>query len=127
MNCYWVIKHFKGGEYLDLLFIDDARQVRRAAKKLGVSWDHSQAGVPRSNTITDTLVGSICDAIRACSVTAGLPACFWQYLGAHICLLRNVFIDDDGESAYYQRFAEHFAGLAIPPGALVWLHLAVSK
>ena len=91
MDCYWAIKHFKGCDYVDLLFSDDARQLRRAAKKLGISWDHSQAGVPRSNAIAEALVGSICDAIRACSITAGLPACFWQFLGAAICFLMEVF------------------------------------
>ena len=103
-DCYWAIKHFKGEEYVDMLFTDDARQLRRAAKKLDISWDHSQAGVPRSNAIAEALIGSVTDAIRACSVSASLPACFWSFLGACICFLRNVFVHDDGESAYHQRF-----------------------
>ena len=89
MDCYWAIKHFKGEEYVDMLFTDDARQLRRAAKKLGISCDHSQAGVPRSNAIAEALVGSVCDAIRACSVSVGLPDCFWQFIGSCICILRN--------------------------------------
>ena len=38
-----------------MLFTDDVRQLRRAAKKLGITWDHSQAGVPRSNAIAEAL------------------------------------------------------------------------
>ena len=63
VDCYWATKHCKGEEYVDMLFTDDARQLRRAANKLGITWDHSQAGVPRSNAIAEALVGSVCDAV----------------------------------------------------------------
>ena len=94
---------------------------------LGVGWDHAQPKTSKSNAIAEALVGSLCDAVRACNITAGLPACFWPITGPTVATLRNIWMHEDGESAHYQRFASWFIGLVIPVGALVWFRPSTSK
>ena len=126
-ECYWAIRHFKGTSFVDLLFSDDAKQFRRSTKLLGVPWEHAQPGQPKSNGIAEALVGSLNDAIRACCVTAGLPSCFWPFVGVTVAILRNAWRHEDGTSAHAERFAVEFAGRCITPGALVWFRPSVTK
>ena len=76
-DVYFAIKSFVGTAKIDLLYTDDADPLRRAARLLGVPWDRSQPGQPKNNSIAESHVGVSNDTIRACCVTAGLPACFW--------------------------------------------------
>ena len=126
-DSYWAIKHFQGTSKWDLLYTDKARQFRKSAAWLGVPWDCAPPGDPASNAFAEAHVGSVCGAIRACSITAGLPACFWPFIGACIVMLRNIWKHQDGVSAWTERFGEEFDGRAITPGALVWFRPSTVK
>ena len=112
-DTFWALQHFKGKAYCELLYSDDAKQIRKASRSLRIPWDHAQAGVSRTNAIAESLVGSQCDAIRALMVIAGLPACFWPFVGVAMVMFRNTSIHDDGASAWYERFGSHFEGLRV--------------
>ena len=126
-DCYWSLKHFKGESYVELLYTDDAPQYRRCSKMLGIPWDHSEPGQPRNNAIAEALGGSKQDAIRACSVTGGLPGCFWPFVGTAVTVLRNARKHEDGVSAHFERFGREFDGRCIAPGAMVWFRPAITK
>ena len=118
-DVYWALKHFKGLSQVDLLYSDDAPQFRRAARMLGIPWDHSQPGQPKSNSIAESLGGVSVDTIRACCVTAGLPACLWNFVGPTAAVSRNAWRHEDGVSAHFERFLEEFKGKPLAPGQLV--------
>ena len=126
-DIFWAIKHFTGSEKVNQYYSDSSKQIMRAVRTLGINHEHSQPGVSRSNGIIEALVGSLCDAVRAALVTAGLPGCFWPFAGPCIALLRNVWVHGDGTSAWFERFGETCEGLLIPFGALVWFRPSIIK
>lgn len=51
---------------------------------------------------------------------SGLPACWWPYAGPCYCFLRNVMLDENNESSYYEQRGVHFPGKVLPFGCLVY-------
>merc|ERR1712032_1685472 len=95
-DVYWAIKHFVGTSSVDLLYTDEAKQLKRSAKMLGIPWDHSEPGQPKNKSIAESLGGVSVDTIRACCVTGGLPASLWPFAGSTQAIHRNAWRREDG-------------------------------
>ena len=104
-DVYWASKHFVGTSSVDLLYTDEAKQLKRSARMLGIPWDHSEPGQPKNNSIAEALGGVSTSTIRACCVTAGFPACLWPFVGQTAAVHRNAW-QYDGTSAHFERFYE---------------------
>ena len=100
-DAYWAIKHFVGQLQVDLLYTDDAKEYKRSARMLGIPWDRSVPGQPKSNSIAESLVGVSTDTVRACCVTAGFPSCLWPFVGPTQAIQRNAWTHEDGVSAHF--------------------------
>ena len=99
----------------------------RAAKLLGIPWDHSEPGQPKNNSIAEAFGGVSVSTLRACCVTAGFLACFWSFVAPTAAVHRNAWVHEDGNSAHFERFREEFKGQSIVAGQLVWFRPAVTK
>ena len=115
---YTAMQHFIGTRRVKLCYTDGSGELDLACKKLGISHDLSDPGIPATNAIIERTVGDIKQGARTTLIRAGFPPCFWSRAAACYCFHSNCD-NPRGESAYFKTHGTDHAGLAIPFGARV--------
>ena len=87
----------------------------------------SLVGISQTNSIAEANNKSILSGTRKLLVQAGLPACWWTYAAPYYCFMKNVMLDLNNDSAYYDTFGCHFPGKLIPFGNIVHFVPAPTK
>ena len=103
---------------------DDAPELEKAPKDLGVLHDTGTPGRHNSNAYAEQAVRSVEEGARSLLEHAGLPWCLWQYAVQFYCLMCNI-AGRGGGSPWERRRKAPFSGLLIPFGSLAPMHGAV--
>jgi hypothetical protein len=112
------MQHFIGGRRVKLCYTDGSGELEFACKRLGISHDVSDPGIPATNAIIERAIGIIKQGARTTLIRAGFPPCFWSRAAACFCFHSNCD-NTRGESAYFKTHDVDHSGLAIPFGARV--------
>ena len=91
--------------------------IKKACRKLRIRLDTSLPGLPRNNSLIERCNQDVTNAARAALLTAGLPACFWEFAAPHVCMMDNTVGWD--KSPYALTHGTPFNGHRLPLGCLV--------
>jgi len=101
------------------LYADNAKELHKAAKKLGWGFPTATPGQPKTNGLAERTVRRVKEGGRANVIQGGFEPTWWPYACAHHCFARNIKVVD-GDSSYNKRHkAGHCKALQIPFGACV--------
>ena len=89
--------------------------------------DRSIPKLPKNNALIERCNQQVLRASRAALVTAGLPACFWEWAAPHACVMKNLKLLPDGESPYFKTHKEEFDGMRLPFGVRVRFYPSGTK
>jgi hypothetical protein len=101
-----------------LCYTDGSGELEHACKRLGISRDVSDPGIPATNRIIERTVGIVKQGARTTLIRAGFPSAFWSRAAACFCYQVNCD-GSRGESSYFRTHGIEHDGLAIPFGARV--------
>ena len=87
----YAIRRFVGDQVVKLIYSDNAANIKRAAKDMGLIAEFSLLGVPKSNSLVERTVQDVLQGTRTFLVMAGLPTCFRPYAAECYCFHSNVF------------------------------------
>jgi len=118
-DAYTAFQDFRGTKYLDLVYVDNSLELKKAVEDLGFPRRTSQPGVPQSNGVVENKVKLCVAGAKTLMECAGLPACFWPYAVRAWTFGRNTDIVE-GDSPWNRRHGQgNFKGPRIPFGAQV--------
>jgi len=87
----------------------------------------SLVGISQTNAIAEANNKTIISGTRKLLCQAGLPACWWTYAAPYFCFAKNIELDINNESVYYETHGSHFPGEQIPFGCIVFFTPAPTK
>ena len=117
---YTALNEFKGDERIGIVYCDDYSSYRKAIRKISAAAEHSIPSIHHNNAIIEAVNLDIARGVRVILCQAGLPGCFWTYAAPHYCHIENITQDEEGNSPWFTRYQEPFAGKAIPFGCGVY-------
>ena len=118
-DTYNAIQDFRGSTYIDTVYSDNSKEIKKAVRDLGFPHRTSVPGVPSTNTLAEGRVQIVVNGAKTNLVNAGLPCAFWPYAARHFCFALTTRTVNDTTS-YYRQHGAHFAGMSIPFGCRVF-------
>jgi hypothetical protein len=110
---FGALQHFIGTRKVKLCYTDGSGELKHACRRLGISRDVSDPGIPATNGIIERTVGIVKQGARTTLIRAGFPSSFWSRAAARSCY--HVNCDGSrGESPYFRTHGIEHDGLAIP-------------
>ena len=127
-DAYNSFQDFRGSTYLDLVYVDNSRELRKSIEQLGFPRGTSTPGIPSSNGDAESKVKITIGGGKTLLEQAGLPACMWPYSVRCWCFGRNTQVRDGDSSWNIRHKKGQFTGPKIPFGAAVNFKLSpISK
>ena len=121
------MRHMLGDHPRRNYYSDNAKPLQNGAKACNMVAECALVGISETNGIAESNNKTILTGARRLLCHAGLPACWWPYAAPCYCSLRNIMLDINNESSYYEKHGMHFPGKAIPFGCLVYFVPAPTK
>ena len=82
---FTALQHFVGTRKVKLCYTDGSGELESACKRLGISHDVSDPGIPATNGIIERTVGIVKQGARTTLIRAGFPSAFWSRAAACFC------------------------------------------
>jgi hypothetical protein len=113
------LKEFAGRKKIHNIYSDNAKELVKAAYRLGVEHHTSLPGEPKTNSLIERTNQIIVGGTTALLICAGLPPCFWSFAAPCFCVSYNIQ-GVTGESPWSLYHKAEFSGGIIPFGCLVY-------
>ena len=117
-DAYNSFQDFRGSTYIDLVYVDNSRELRKSIEQLGFRRGTSTLGIPSSNGDAESKVKITIGGGKTLLEQAGLPACMWPYVVRCWCF-GNTQVRNGGSSWNMRHKKGQFVGPKIPFGAAV--------
>ena len=90
-DTYTALQHaFGPGTAIRSIHSDDAPELKKACRDLGIPHFTGTPGRPNTNSLAERAVKTVLEGTRTVLEHAGLPSALWTQAAKHFCLMRNV-------------------------------------
>ena len=127
LDTFSALNQIRGDDVIKRIYSDNFKSYRNVIRRMGCMWEQSQPGIHQTNAVIEQDNLDLLNGIRCLLVLAGLPACFWTYAAPHYTFLHNTYLEDNGETPYFLRHAEHFEGKRLTFGCAVYFKPSPTK
>ena len=76
-DTYYAMQDFRGTAYLDMVYSDNSKEIKKAVRQFGFNHRTSAPGIPQTNTLAEGRVKIVVYGTRTALSNAGIPCCDW--------------------------------------------------